>query len=110
MRKLIRIGVVLALVLMALWEFVDRTWPDLLPRPGWSAPSQSSLWIIVVGRAIWEILFLCTVLLLPVAVFQEYRVTNEGLERRKVLIDAAMVAAVYAVVIAWLQLGSLGPR
>ena len=110
MHTLIRAGTVGALVLILLWEAVDRTWPSLLPRPGWSPPSSTTLWAVVIARAVWEICLLCTVLLLPIALFREFRSVSGPEERRRAWLDVAWVMALYAVVIVWLQVGSVGPQ
>lgn len=107
---MIRVGVVSAVILMLVWEVVDRAWPSLLPRPGWSPASPTTLWAVVIARALWEICFLCSVLLLPIVLFHEFRTISEPEERRRAWLDTAWVIALYAIVILWLQVGSVGPH
>jgi hypothetical protein len=110
MQKLIRGGTALVFALIALWEVVERLWPDILPRPGWNPPSKAALWTILIGRGIWEVAFLCTVLLLPIALYRQFRASPGSQERRQAWPDAAWVAVLYLCVVVWLRVGSVGQR
>jgi len=108
--NIIRRGAVLVVWLLVSWEALKRNWPSFLPSPTWAPSSHMRLWAGAIGLGIWELLFLIGVLLLPLAVFREFRTSEGEHERHEVRIDLIYVTGMYICIMLWFLFGRVGSR